>query len=253
MFTPNLDLSVVTRCSKFRIYDKTGIDTGDGKGWNASTGPSAALLSSAIIRIIHPDATYVDVDVLSQIPTPVAGEFLFSDITGTYLDGLYNLNYKLKTTDITILSFLDYSATISGTTKVNSVANGITTGMYASITGTTNYNGDFYATRIDNDNFYITKAFVTDDGVSTGTKMYQSIFYPYVYCRAEAGINTLYANISRMVEGPTRDKYMDEANTLQGLLNSLKSAITSSNTNALDNLLAEINQLLDFREIEVNL
>jgi hypothetical protein len=252
MFTPNLDLAVVTRCSKFRIYDKTGIDTGDGKGWNAATGPSAAILSSAIVQIIKPDLTFSDVDVLSQIPTPVAGEFLFSDVTGTYVDGLYNLVYKLKTTDITILSYIDYSAIVSGTTKINSVAHGITTGMFISITGTTNYNGDFYATKVNDDNLYITKTFVVDDGVSTGTKMYQSTFYPYVYCRAEAGITTLYANISRMVEGPVRDKYMDEANTLNGLLNSLKSSITSSNTDALDNLLAEINQLLAFREIEVN-
>jgi hypothetical protein len=252
MFNPNLDLQVVKRCSSFRIYDKTGVDTGDGDKWDGVAGLDSSTLTSAIIRIVYTDDSYTDVDVLSQIPSPVTGEFTFADTDGVYIDGLYNLVYKLKTVDFAVSAYTDYSATVDGTTKVTATGHGLTTGLYSSITGTTNYNGDYYATRLDADEFYIAIDYVADDGVSTGTTMYQSTFYPYAYCRAEAGVDALFAQISRMTPGPEQDQYRKDAQTAEGLLMSLKSAITSSNVTALDNQLARINQILDFRGIEVN-
>jgi hypothetical protein len=252
MFDPNLDLQVVKRCSSFRVHERTGVDTGDGDKWDGVSGLDSSTLTSAIVQIVYTDSTTVDTDVLSQIPTPVTGEFSFGDIDGTYVDGLYNLVYKLKTVDFSISAYADYSATVDDTIKVTATGHGLTTGLYASITGTTNYNGDYYATRIDNNQFYIPKTYVADDGSSTGTVMYQSTFYPYVYCRAEAGVDALFAQISRMTPGTEQDQYIADAQTAEGLLMSLKSAITSSNVTALDNQLARINQILDFRGIEVN-
>ena len=252
MFDPNLDLQVVTRCSSFRIHDKTGVDTGNGDKWDGGSGLTGTTLTSAIITVVDTLGVETDNDILSQIPTPVIGEFIFTDINGTYVDGLYNLVYKLKTTDFAITAYSDYGATVSDTTLINATGHGLVTGQYASITGTTYYNGDFYVTRLTNDTFYVGTVYVADDGASTGTTMYLSTFYPYVHCRAASGVDTMFANISRMTPGPDRDQYQADAQTAEGLLKSLKSAITSSNVDALDNILAEVNQILDFRGIEIN-
>lgn len=251
MFTPDLDLTVAKRSSIFRIEEKTGVDTGDGDKWDGVSGLDSSTLTSAIIRIITPSATYTDNDVLSQIGSPVTGTFDFNDITGTYVDGLYNFVYSLKTVDFAIASYADYGSTIAGTVLVNATGHGLVTGMYASITGTTSYNADYYATRVDDNNFHFAATWVADDGASTGTVMYKDTFYPYVYSNAEAGIETMFANIARMTSGENRDLYLADAITINGLLQSIKSAITSANETALDNILAEINQMLDFREVEV--
>jgi len=251
MFTPDLDLTVAKRCGVFRINEKTGVDTGDGDKWDGVAGLDSSTLTAATIRIITPAATYSDNNVLTQITSPVTAVFDFTDITGTYTDGLYNFVYSLKTVDFAINSFADYSGTVSGAVLVNSTGHGLSTGMYASITGTTNYNADYYATVVDANNFHIPTIWITNDGASTGTVLYKSTFYPYVYCNAEAGIETMFANIARMTSGTERDMYLDDAITANGLLQSLKSAITSANETALDNIIAEINQILDFREIEV--
>ena len=63
MFTPDLDLQVVTRCTKFRIIDNTGVDTGDGTKWDGVAGLDRTIVTSAIIRVINPSAVYTDYDV----------------------------------------------------------------------------------------------------------------------------------------------------------------------------------------------
>jgi hypothetical protein len=55
-----------------------------------------------------------------------------------------------------------------------------------------------------------------------------------------------------MSPGENRDLYVKDAQTADGLLKALKSAITSSNVTALDALLTEINQIIDFRGIEIS-
>lgn len=254
MFTPDLDLKITTRCSKFSIQDKTGVDTGDGTKWSGVAGLNPSTLTSAIIQIINPSGVESDeYDVLSQIPSPVTGTWWFNDLTGTLVDGLHNIVYKLKTTDIAITAFADYGSTVYGTVKGSCIGHGLVTGMYLDITGSTNYNGEHYITRIDNDSFYFTDTWVSNDGASTGTLAYKSTFYPYVYCASEAGVDKMFSNIARMVPGVTRKKYLDDALTAFGLLESLKSAITSSNTDALDAIQAEINQILDYHEVDPNL
>lgn len=250
MFTPNLDLQVVTRCTKFRIIDKTGVDTGDATKWDGVSGLNRTSVTDAIVRIVAPSGTYYDYDVLSQIPDPVVGNMTFTDATGTEVDGLHNLVYRLKIAAISISAYTNYNATVANTTKVTAATHGLVTGMYVEISGSTSYNGVHYVTRIDASNFYISVVFVADDGASAGTQMYINTFYPYVFCAAEAGIAKMFANVSFMVAGPVRDAYLNAANTARGLLESLKSAITSSNTTALDAILAEINQILDINSVD---
>ena len=250
MFTPNLDLQVVTRCTKFRIIDKTGVDTGAGTGWDGVSGLNRTAVTYAVIRIVVPAGTYTDYDVLSQIPDPVTGDITFNDSTGSSVDGLHTLQYRLRTTDISISAFIDYNSTVANTTRLTATSHGMVTGNYVYINGTTNYDGEYYVTRINADSFYITKAFVANDGASVGTIMFISLFYPYVYCAAEAGKDKMFANISFMVAGETRDSYLKDAMTVRGLLQSLKSSISSSNTVALTALLAEINQILSINSVD---
>jgi len=250
MFTPDLDLQVVTRCTKFRIIDNTGVDTGDGDKWDGVSGLDSSTLTSAVIRVVNPSSVYTDYNVLSQIVNPVTGPIQFNDYTGTRVDGLHNLIYRLKTADKAISAYADYNATVPNTTKVTSASHAMATGNYVSISGTEQYDGEYYVTVIDTSNYYISKAFVTDEGASTGTTMYINYFYPYVYCEAEAGITKMHANVSQMVAGDARDKYLKNAETAKGLFNSLKSAITSSNVDALDALLAQINQILSFNNVD---
>lgn len=257
MFTPDLDLKVITRCTKFSIQDKTGIDTGDGTKWSGVSGLDPGDLSSAIIQIINPDGVAnTEVDVLSQIVANVTGAFTswwFNDMTGTSKDGLHNIIYKLKTTDFAITGFSDYGTTVNGTVRATAAGHGLTGGMYVDITGTTNYNGEHLITKIDSSNFYFSDTWVANDGVSTGTSEYKSTFYPYVYCRSEAGVDKMFANLARMVPGNARKKYLDDALTAFGLLQSLKSAISSSNIDALTTIQAEIDQIISFHDVDSNL
>jgi hypothetical protein len=254
MFTPDLDLKVVTRCSKFSIQDKTGVDTGDGTKWNGTYGLDPSTLTSAIIQIINPSGVAsAEYDVLSQIPNPVVDVWWFNDLTGTNVDGLHNIIYKLKTTDIIISSFANYGSTVNGTVKAVSPFHGLVSGMYVDVTGSTNYGGEHLITVINQNEFYFTDAWVSDDGSCTATKEYKSTFYPYVYCEAEAGVEKMYANLSRLVPGETRKKYQNDANTVWALLQGLKSAISSANIVTLTTIQAELNQILDFNDVDPNL
>lgn len=253
MFTPDLDLKVITRCSKFGIQDKTGVDTGDGDKWSGVSGLDPSTLTSAVIRIVAPSGAYSDTDVLDQIPSPVTGTWWFDDMTGTSEDGLHNLVYKLQTTSINISAYADYSATVSGTTQVTSTGHALVTGMYIEIDDSVSYNGEYMVTKIDDNNFYITADFVATEADTTATKMFLSTFYPYVYCASEAGIQKMFANLSRMTHGERRRKYQDDANTAMGLLNALKSAITPSNLTALTAIQAEIDQILSFNNVDANI
>lgn len=254
MFTPDLDLKVTTRCSKFSIQDKTGVDTGDGTKWNGVAGLDPATITTAVIRVISPSAVTTDHDVTSELPAVVTDSWWYNDVDGTGEDGLHNLVYRLDWgATIAISAFIDYDSTVAGTTRVTTATHSMATGMYIVITGTTNYNGEYYVTVINTTSFYITKAFVANDATGTGQRMYVATFYPYVYCNSEAAVDKMFANLSRMVKGKTRDDYQAHARTAYGLLIALKSSISSANTTALTALLAEINQVISFYDVDPNL
>lgn len=252
MFTPSIDLDVVYRCGYFRLKDKTGPDTGDGTKWDGVAGLSSSTIVEAIITVVHPSGTETDLDVGTSITgaSPITGDVELGDHSGTYPDGLYNLIYKLKAGTFSITSFNDYGATVIGAVKVVAVGHGLTTGEYVIITSTTNYNGTFVITKINNDEFYIIATYVSIETSGTGQRYYLTTFYPYVYCRLEAKRDRMYANIARMVPGDVRDKWQDDADKVNALLMVLKSAISSVNTTGMTNTQAEADQIVSFYDID---
>jgi len=62
-----------------------------------------------------------------------------------------------------ISAFADYGGTVAGTVKATDAAHGLITGEVVTISGTTNYNGVFVVTKVDDDNFYFTDTWVADD------------------------------------------------------------------------------------------
>jgi hypothetical protein len=60
-----------------------------------------------------------------------------------------------------IASVADYSGTVAGTVLITDVGHGLVTGNVVTILGTTDYNGTFVVTRVDNDTFYITETYTS--------------------------------------------------------------------------------------------
>ena len=86
----------------------------------------------------------------------------------------------------TITAVADYSATVAGTVAVTSASHGLSTGNLITIAGTTNYNGDFSITKIDDNTFYITETFVASE---TGTwSTYMNLYLEY-YTRIRNVVN----------------------------------------------------------------
>jgi hypothetical protein len=86
-----------TKCSKLSVIDTSGV-------YNVATNPTGwgtpNLLGSAVtvatITITTPGNGVQVVDVLSQIPATVTGEFTFTDITlSTYTDGITTIVYSV--------------------------------------------------------------------------------------------------------------------------------------------------------------
>ena len=253
MFTPVIDLDIVYRCGHFRLTDETSADTGDGTKWDGVAGLDSSVIVSAIITVIDPNSVSTDLELTSTITgaNPITGNVDLGDHAGTYPDGLYNLVYKLKAGTFSITAFADYSGTVPASVKVTAASHGLKTGEYVIITGTTNFNGTYQITYIDANNFYILTTWSSTD-TATGQRYYLTTFYPYSYCRLEGRRDRMYASISRMNPGDTRDKWMDDADRVSALLMVIKSAISSANKTALANLQAEANQILDFYDIDTS-
>lgn len=254
MFTPSLDLDVVTKCGVFRITDDTGADTGDGTKWDGVAGLASATVSEAVITITNPAGTDSDEDVTTQITgaSPITGDLQFDDISGTYADGLYTFTYKVSTTTLSITAFTDYSGTVPGTVRATSVGHNLTTGMWVEFPAGHTYSDTYQITTVGLNNFYFTETY--DAGATTPvtvTRQYRGVFYPYVYCNAEAYIDAGFAAAAAMVQGTERDEYIKNLQMADGLLSALKSSITSANTTAMAALLARINQIVSFLDISL--
>lgn len=68
-----------------------------------------------------------------------------------------------------ISAFADYSGTVAGTVLVTDTAHGLLTGDIVTIDGTTNYNGTFSITKVDDNTYYITDTWVADDATGNWT------------------------------------------------------------------------------------
>ena len=89
--------------------------------------------------------------------------------------------WRASNIDVDSTSITAFATATSTTTTVTSAAHGLVTNDLATITGTTNYNGDFAITRVDANSFTIVKAFVSDD--ATGTVSWTSHEFAYRYAR----------------------------------------------------------------------
>lgn len=76
-----------------------------------------------------------------------------------------------------ITAFANYGATVAGTVKVTDATHGLSTGTTITISGTTNYNGNYSITKIDDDSFYITATWVATE---TGAWItYDTVYIEY--------------------------------------------------------------------------
>lgn len=83
--------------------------------------------------------------------------------------------------DVDSTSITAFVLATSTTTTVTSTTHGLVTNDLATITDTTNYNGDFVITKVDTNSFTIVKAFVADD--ATGTVSWTSHKFAYRYAK----------------------------------------------------------------------
>jgi len=87
--------------------------------------------------------------------------------------------------------------------------------------------------------------------VNTGSGAVTTDFDFYVYCNVQACVDAMFAKLSTMActtvtATADRDRLLANAQTADGLLTSLKSAIASSNTTAMNSLLARIQRICAF-------
>lgn len=152
---------------------------------------------------------------------------------GTKWDGVAGLG----SASLTAASF-----SITGPAGGNTTPN-----VLSQITGAAPITGDLTFTGITGtwtDGVYDIRYSVTGTAVLTD-------FEFYLYCNAQNCVDAMFAKLSTLVctdpvASDVRDRLLNNAMTAEGLLMSLKSAIASSSTAALDYILACINRICTF-------
>ncbi len=184
-FTPTIVVSVTGKCTSLVITDTTGPDVGAGTLWDGIAGLTSGGVSTAAFNITGPSGTTYSANLVSQITgaSPITGNLGFTGMSGTWIDGAYDIRYSVDT--------------------------GATAGA------------------VDTD------------------------FDFYFYCNVAACVDAMFAKLSTMlcttvVATASRDRLLANAQTADGLLTSLKSSIASSNTTALNSLLARVQRICAF-------
>jgi len=254
MFTPVIDLEVRTRSTVLRFTDTTGPDTGDGTKWDGVAGLDSTNVSAATLVITDPNAlvTTLDVKALITAADPVITDIVFTDIVGEWVDGYYSVVYNVWMAAVNISSFADYSGTVAGTVRVNTAApHLLVTGMKVTIAGTTNYNGTFDVTKIDATSYYITDTWVANDAAGTSTPLHSNTFVPFVFSNVEIALDKMYAIFAEMDESTEADEYLKHIELCNGLLNALKSAITTTTVARVNNIYGRITRILDYNNMDL--
>jgi hypothetical protein len=253
MFTPVIDLEVRTRSTVLRFSDTTGPDTGDGTKWDGVAGLDSTDVTAATLTVTDPNSAITSLNVLATITAadPVIDDIVFTDITDEWVDGYYTVVYNLWMATTNITAFADYSGTVAGTVLVTSATHLVETGMSVTIAGTTNYNGFYSATKVNANTYYITAIWVANDAAGTSTPCYSNTFTPFVYSNAEIAIEKMYAIFAEMDESVEGDEYLHQIELCNGLLNVLKSAITTTTTARVNNIYGRITRILDFNNMDL--
>lgn len=121
--------------------------------------------------------------------------------------------------------------------------------IVSQITGASPITGNLEFTGISAS--WIDGAYDIKYSVDTGSGAVETEFDFYFYCNVQACVDAMFAKLSTMlcstvVATAERDRLLDNAQTADGLLTSLKSAIASSSTAAMNNLLARIQRICAF-------
>jgi hypothetical protein len=253
MFTPVIDLEVATRSTVLKFSDTTGVDTGDGTKWNGVSGlDSTTDICAAILGITDPNGLITTLDVYAILSAgAITGDVVFTDITGEWVDGYYTAVYNVWRNNDGFTAVSDYSGTVPGTVRIESVNHTVLTGMKVTIDGIAGlYDGFHDATYIDADHFYISGTFtLTDSGDST--PCYSNTFLPFVFSNVEIALDKMYAIFAEMDESTEADEYLKHIELCNGLLNALKSAITTTTVARVNNIYGRITRILDFNNMDL--
>lgn len=255
MFTPLIDLVVSSKATVLTFSDITDVDTGDGTKWDGVAGLDSTNVSAATLVVTDPNGlvTTLNVKALITAADPItSGDTIpFTAITGEWVDGYYSAVYNIWMVATNITAFADYSGTVAGTVKVTSASHLLETGMKVTIAGTTNYNGFFDVTKINANEYYITATWVADDAAGTSTPCHSNSFTPFVYANVEMALEKMYAIFAEMDESVEGDEYLKHIELCNGLLNALKSAITTTTTARVNNIYGRITRILDFNNMDL--
>ncbi len=98
-FTPTIVIQVTGKCTSMVITDTTGADAGDGTGWDGVSGLTSGGITAASFSITGPSGATASLDVAAAITgaSPIAGNQEFTGISGTWIDGAYNIEYSVAT------------------------------------------------------------------------------------------------------------------------------------------------------------
>jgi hypothetical protein len=252
MFTPILDLEVLTKATVLRFTDVTGPDVGTNTKWDGVGGISSIAVTAAEILVTDPEGSTTTLDVTATINAswPVTDDIVFPDITGEWIDGFYTAVYNVHMVAVNIAAFDDYGG---GRVKVTAMAHNTLTGMRVTIDGTTNHDGTYDATFINANEYYITAVYIAEAGGigKTTTPYYSNSFSPFVFSNVEMAIDRMLAVFCNMDESSEGDDYMKQIIFLNGLLWALRSAITTTTVARINNIYGRITRILDFNNIEL--
>lgn len=101
---PNISGCIENSCGQLTIKDITGVYhvTENPGGWEAIETIEAANVTALTLIITLPDGTINDpVDILSQLPDPVTGEFTFTSLDIPSADGEYSILYTINVGELT--------------------------------------------------------------------------------------------------------------------------------------------------------
>lgn len=258
MFTPRIELDVLTKATVLRFKDVTGEDTVYATattGWDGDAGIDSTTVSAAELTVTDPNGDEIVIDCLADIlaadPITSDDEIVFDDETGEWVDGFYDVTYDVYMVADAYTAVADYSGTVTGTVQVTAAGHAVVTGQKVTIAGVSgDYDGDYAAVKIDANSFYIYATFTATDS-GNFTPYYSNDFTPFVYSNAEMAIERMYVTYAQMAEGSEADEYLKQCEELMGLLNSLKSALAASTTAVVNNIYGRITRILDFNSIEL--
>lgn len=256
MFTPIIDLEVRKKATILRFTDVTGMDdgtTGDTK-WDGLGTTSSALVSHAELTVTDPNGKSETIDctlfINSAWPITYNKNINYPDIHGEWIDGFYKVTYNIWMANVPFTGTSDYSSTVPGTVLITSPGHSVQNGMRITIFGGTSYDGDYDPVYVDSNSFYIYSPFL---GIANGmaTPYFSNTYSPFVFANVEMAIERMLAVFCNMDESAEGDEYLKEVMLLKGLLWALRSAITTTTVERINNIYGRITRILDFNSIEL--